>query len=89
MRGRWRTAHRAACCAAALTRQERAEPAHRQRFLLWMVADGQGVAGWVLHQIVAPHIAQFVAALCGAKAPQHPRKEAFEDSGFYPEWPIL
>jgi hypothetical protein len=26
--------------------------------------------------------------LCGAKALQHWWKEAFEDSSFYPEWPI-
>jgi hypothetical protein len=26
--------------------------------------------------------------LCGTKAPQHRRKKAFEDSSFYPEWPI-
>ena len=41
--------------------QERAEPAHRQRVLLRIVAHGNGVARGVLHQVVAHDIAQLVA----------------------------
>ena len=41
--------------------QERAEPAHRQRLLLRVVAHGDGVARGILHQVVAHDITQLVA----------------------------
>src|SRR6202022_753916 len=41
--------------------QERAEPAHRQRLLLRIVAYGDGVTRGVLHQIVSHDITQLVA----------------------------
>ena len=44
-----------------LAGQERAEPAHRQRLLLRIVAYGDGVTRGVLHQVVAHDIAQLVA----------------------------
>ena len=40
-----------------LARQERAEPAHRQRFLGRIIAHGNGVARGVLHQVMAHDIA--------------------------------
>src|SRR6185295_284201 len=47
--------------ADAFARQERPEPAHRQRLLRDAVADGERVARRVLHQLVADHVAQLVA----------------------------
>jgi hypothetical protein len=44
-----------------LTRQERAEATHRQCLLRGIVADGDGVARGVLHQVMTHDVAQFVA----------------------------
>ena len=46
--------------ADALARQERAEPAHRQRFLRGIVAHGQRVALGIHHQFLPHHVAQLV-----------------------------
>ncbi len=46
--------------ADALARQERAEPAHRQRFLRGIVANRQRVALGVHHQFLPHHVAQLV-----------------------------
>ena len=44
-----------------LPRQERAQPPHGQRFLRWIVPDGERIACGVLHEIVADHVAQLVS----------------------------
>ena len=50
-----------ACAADTLPRQERAEPAHGQRVLFGIVADGERVFGGVLHQIIARAKAQIIS----------------------------
>ena len=44
-----------------LAGQERAEAAHRQRFLGWIIADRQRVPRSVHHEVVPHHVAQLVA----------------------------